>query len=534
MGSYRLIRPLGEGGEGSVYLGKHLRTGRLWALKVIRRNRSLHEMHMMKRLSHPSLPEIIDVFEVQQKTVLVMEYIRGVSVEKLISRDRRLTREQTLDIAFQLCDVLVYLHGRKQPVLYLDLKPSNLILTPDGRICLTDFGSAVHASAEDNYPRTGTVGYAAPEQYDPGRRMDERADLFGFGALLYRLISGKKYAFAFRKSRIPGCEEQMEKIIKRCLERDPACRYASAKELQKELKRLDKSRSRERWRIQIWACAWLVIVSVYAGGAGLKHQFEKTAAVKKTYQALLEEASCAPEEKLAGLYREAIFLAPGRKEAWLSYLNWKDRDKILTEEEDQELRTLLHTIPVGTDTTYEELLARHPAEYGEVCMQTGLIYWYDYACEGGRRIGQGWFAKAAEAADRTVLTRKWRKTAELFLHIGSYYDSLASGTLLHSGEDPAVCYWEDCCELMHEELLMQLDPGKRLLFYESFISRMMMDAGKLYRNGITVSQMRERLELLKDILGQEHLKLTREEETDTVIRLEKQSDDLVSVIESLR
>ena len=81
---------------------------------------------------------------------------------------------------------------------------------------------------------------------------------------------------------------------------------------------------------------------------------------------------------------------------------------------------------------------------------------------------------------------------------------------------------------------MQLDPGKRLLFYESFISRMMMDAGKLYRNGVTVSRMEKQLELLKDILGQEHSEMAREEEADTVIRLESLSDDLVSVIESLR
>ena len=302
----------------------------------------------------------------------------------------------------------------------------------------------------------------------------------------------------------------------------------------KEQKQLDRGRTRVRQRIRIWACVWLVTVSAYACVAGLKHQFEKSAAIKKTYQSLLEEASCAPEEELAGLYREAIFLAPGRKEAWLSYLSWKDRDGILTAEEDQEFRTLLHSIPVGTDTTYEELLAGHPADYGEVCMQTGLIYWYDYASEGGRRIGQGWFAKAVEAAGRTIQSQKWEQTAEVFLHIGSYYDSLSSGNQTLNGEDPAVCYWEDSCTLMQKEFLMQLDPGKRLLFYESFISRMMMDAGRLYRNGITVSRMREQLGLLKDILGQEHMELTRKEEVDTVIRLEELTDDLVSVIESLR
>lgn len=504
LGSYRIIRPLGKGGEGSVYLSIHLRTGQYWALKVIKGQwaKGRHEMEMLKRLSHPSLPRIIDIFRTagpdgQEYAVLVTEYICGMTLENCVCRDRRLTRKQTWDAAWQLAGVLAYLHGRKEPVCHLDLKPSNLILTPEGRLCLTDFGSAVLPDHEDPAVRSGTDGYAAPEQYDPEGVLDERTDLYGFGAVLYRLISGKKYSPILYHSRIPACPAPMERIIKKCLEREPDRRYQSAQELLKDLRRINRSTKAQKRRIRLWSAAWIGILAVYAAASGVLRQIGDTASRNREYQSLMQEILNAPEEKLMPLYQEAVFMAPERKEAWISFISWKDRDGLLSQEEDVQLRTLLHSMPLGTGMTYEEMLQKHNTAYGEVCCALGILYWYDYSGEGARRIAQGWFRKACTAAGNTSEDMSWVKTARLYVHVGSYIDSFDVSGGSRNGEESAFEYWKDTGELLATEETETFDERKRLLLYESCINRMIMDAGKLYNMGVSAEQLRARLDVLE-------------------------------------
>ena len=195
-GKYKLVRRLGEGGEGSVFLAIHLQTEMFRAIKEIRMNQAsdetciCHELQMMKRLRMPHLPEIIDVFQTEESVFLVMEHVRGIPLSQRIKSDRPPAPEEVLDIAEQVTEALCYLERQNPPVCHLDIKPSNLIRRPDGLIKLVDFGSAW--KEKEQIRRMVTDGYAAPEQYrTDGTKPDVRTDLFGLGATLYRIISGE-------------------------------------------------------------------------------------------------------------------------------------------------------------------------------------------------------------------------------------------------------------------------------------------------------------------------------------------------------
>ena len=566
LGSYRILRQLGKGGEGSVYLCTHLRTGQYWALKILEGKwaSGRHEMEMMKRLSHPGLPRIIDIFETilpedvsnRKTVVLVMEYIQGKTLEELVRGDRALTKAQAEDAASQLSELLVYLHGRRAPICHLDLKPSNLILTDRGRIYLTDFGSAVFQGKGTRIPRKGTDGYAAPEQYDPKRLIDERTDVYGFGAVLYRLISGKKYTSMMLKSRIPGCDPAMEKILRKCLQPQPEARYQTAQQLSRDLKKLQRSRQSERTRIRLWASVWLSILALYVAAVGIGTQLRNQSVREKEYHAIMQESLSAPERELEDLYREAVYREPARKEAWLSFIGWKDRDGVLSQEEDVQVRTLLHTLPLGSSETYEELLEKNALAYGEVACALGVLYWYDYADAGAKRIAQGWFIKACDAASKIPAaklsamkasaseptgksgkppegttfgemsagmqshTADWEQIARLYAHIGTYYDSFRETGGARNGEESALAYWQDTGELLETGEMEIFDDRKRLLLYESCVNRIIMDAGKLCTLGVTAQEMQTRIDQLREKLDgleavapeeKEHIRVSLEE-----------------------
>ena len=456
-GKYTPLKQLGSGGDGKVWLCMHQDTQQLWALKEIRRTgdgRERHELEMMRHLRHPSLPRVIELLEEEDKVILVMEYIQGTCLEDLISGDRRLSHQQVEDTALQISSLLVYLHSRKPPVLHLDLKPSNLILKSDGRLVLVDFGASFLQGHKESV-RKGTDGYAAPEQYDLRREPDERTDLYILGALLYRLISGVRYSVMMEKSRIPGCPEPLAGLIQGCLKQNPDERIQSAALFRARLMRIRRSRKREKLRIRFWGGIWLCILACAAAGKGFLYELEHQKTSEPVYEKLLRDALCAPDEIALQLYQEAIFLSPGRREAWKQYLDWKDADALLTTDEDKELRILLHRIPIGGELMYEDILSQDPEVYGEIACRIGTIYYYDYEGSDAVRIADGWFEKAVEAAGRggyiqassirtdgdLILSSdcpEWVDIAQIYKRIGTCYAMIRSDL---NGEGFWMEYW---------------------------------------------------------------------------------------------
>ena len=192
---------------------------------------------MLKRLSHPNLPSIIDVIEDEETLLIVMDYIEGI-LSKALNEYGAQPQELVVEWAKQLCDVLGYLHTRKPPIIYRDMKPSNIMLKPDGNITLIDFGTAREFKEKNLADTTclGTVGYAAPEQFGGQGQTDARTDIYCLGATLYHLVTGcnpcePPYEIRLIREINPTLSSGLEKIIHKCTQKNPEERYQSCAEL---------------------------------------------------------------------------------------------------------------------------------------------------------------------------------------------------------------------------------------------------------------------------------------------------------------
>ena len=209
---YRILRIIGQGGMGNVYLAEDTRlAGRQCAIKEVEHEERLpqhlldetreqfyREASVLARLDHPNLPKVSDFFSVGRSDYLVMDFVPGKDLRSLIEEARQrgkfLPERQVLTWAAQLADALSYLHSQTPPILHRDIKPSNLKLTPSGLIKLVDFG-LVKVLASDEVTITvvqgrGTEVYTPLEQYgaDSGHT-DIRSDIYAFGATLYHLLT---------------------------------------------------------------------------------------------------------------------------------------------------------------------------------------------------------------------------------------------------------------------------------------------------------------------------------------------------------
>ncbi len=258
-GRYHLMQALGQGGMGAVFLAQDTQLGnRLVAVKEMSQNNLStqdlqlaietfqHEAYLLAGLQHPNLPSIYDYFEQVGHWYLVMSFIQGESLEKYLERvpGGRLPLAEVMSIAWQLCDVLNYLHSQRPPIIFRDLKPSNIMRNPDGRIYLIDFGIArlfKPGQAKDT-TSYGSMGYSPPEQY--GRaQTTERSDIYSLGATLYELLSGYDPSSSpFRlpplQSLMPTLPPRLVGLITQMLEMDESRRPASIRAVQQALHQL--------------------------------------------------------------------------------------------------------------------------------------------------------------------------------------------------------------------------------------------------------------------------------------------------------
>lgn len=245
-GRYAIRGLLGKGGMSRVYLAEDLRLpGILRAVKesVSREGEAgagaiRAEAELLSTLRHPLLPQIADFFppDPDGYSYLVMEYIEGITLQQYMTEQpEAMPAGRLVSYAGQLLEVLEYLHGHQPPIIYRDLKPSNIMLTGLHELKLIDFGIArrLRSGGSEDTEKLGTAGFAAPEQYGGGQSSPQ-SDLYGMGALLLYMASGGQFS-AWQ----PGMEKKLRgqlpdrliPIIRRLLRQHPEERYASAGEV---------------------------------------------------------------------------------------------------------------------------------------------------------------------------------------------------------------------------------------------------------------------------------------------------------------
>lgn len=243
---YQIEGLLGSGGTARVYLAKHIKLNSYRAIKCISKTHPLYELqrneaHILKNLKHSCIPIIYDIEEDEEGSYIVEQYLEGETLKAAVLRKGPMAEDIIIDYAIQLCDLFHYLHSIERPILYMDLKPDNILIS-DRSLKLIDFGSAIF---QDEYTLehkvAATRGYAAPELYRK-EKLDYRCDIYGIGMLLYYMASGIVISPQLKQianiDQISDCSKELKHIINHCLRFNPAFRYATVSQLKKHLSAL--------------------------------------------------------------------------------------------------------------------------------------------------------------------------------------------------------------------------------------------------------------------------------------------------------
>ncbi len=255
-GRYRLISLLGRGGGGAVYLAEDTELfDRPVAVKEMVEQhasqaerdaavaRFTQEAKMLVTLSHPNLPDLRSYFAEGGRHYLVMEYVEGTTLlAQLEQANGALPPAIVAEWGRQICDVLSYLHSRTPPVIFRDLKPSNIMIDRLGHIKLIDFGTARHFDLTKNTDtlKMGSIGYAAPEQYQGQGQTSPRSDVYALGVTLHQLLTNadptaRPFVFTPPSLLRPEIPEGLSRAVMRAVNLDPAQRFQSALEFRRAL-----------------------------------------------------------------------------------------------------------------------------------------------------------------------------------------------------------------------------------------------------------------------------------------------------------
>lgn len=331
-GKYEILKEIGRGGMSVVYLAMDKRLNKQWAVKEIRKkgngkndeivvNSLLAEANMMKKLDHPALPRIVDIIDNGITIYVVMDYIEGESLDKILKEYGAQPEEMVIGWAMQLCDALSYLHSQNPPIIYRDMKPANVMLKPEGNIKIIDFGIAREYKEQNLADTTvlGTKGYAPPEQYSG--QTDPRSDIFALGMTMHHLLTGidprNGEAYASVRQWNPELSEGIEIIIDRCVEPAPENRYQSCTDLLYDLEHPElitrgfKKKQKRKLAVFLTAAGLAVVM-------GLSGVILNAAAARvnnQDYDANI--ASSDPER-----YFSAVEIYPERTEAYESLIEY--------------------------------------------------------------------------------------------------------------------------------------------------------------------------------------------------------------------
>ena len=248
---YTIKRYIGKGAMGTVYLVSDARLPDDRVIKEMNptfleaseREQFMElfkqEAHMLSRLHHENLPKVIDYFCEGERYYLVMDYVDGRNLKEYRESNTVIDKEQITKIISQICNVLAYLHSQKPPIIFRDLKPSNIMITDNSTIKLIDFGIAriFKESQKSDTVIVGTPGFAPPEQYGK-RQTDERSDIYSLGATLYYLLTGEVPDLPDQKGRKEvanhvNVPSHLKPVILKCLNAEPSERYGNISEFKK-------------------------------------------------------------------------------------------------------------------------------------------------------------------------------------------------------------------------------------------------------------------------------------------------------------
>lgn len=326
-GKYEILKRIGQGGMSVVYLAMDVKLNKQWAVKEIRQDNNQDtetllkglqmEANVLKIVDHPVLPRIVDVIHFDGTVFVIMDYIEGRTMKDVLKLEGAQPQGKVIEWAKDLCSALDYLHSLNPPIIYRDMKPSNIMLKPDGRIKLIDFGTAKEFDASSLADTTalGTKGYAAPEQFGDAKgrgihKTDARTDIYSLGATLYHILTGKDpseppYMMMPIRSLNPTLSGGLEKIIQKCTMPNPEERYSNCVELLYDLEHYEKLDDAfkkacfQKMRSFLASAMCTLFFGAVAIGGYIGNRLE----IRKNYENLIQEGF---SDIVQGKYEDAV------------------------------------------------------------------------------------------------------------------------------------------------------------------------------------------------------------------------------------
>ena len=392
---YEVLKQIGKGGMSTVYLAMDKRLNKQWAVKEIKKVANdknneivvqslLIEANMMKKLDHPSLPRIVDIIDSGKTIYVVMDYIEGESLDKILASSGAQPQDKVIEWAKQLCDVLRYLHSQNPPIIYRDMKPANVMLKPEGTLKVIDFGIA-REFKEHNISDTvslGTKGYAAPEQFGGMGQTDARTDIYCLGVTLYHLVTGQNpseppYEMYPIRQWNPSLSSGFEAIITKCTQLNPDDRYQNCDELMYALEHYNEMdstyRKKQKKKLKLFAGA--LGMSAVMGISGLVFGSLSTSENDKNYDQKVNISTTTSYYEKIQSYKDAIGLYPYKYEAYIKMLEaYTDNNLFGTKESNEFLGYYNDVFSSKDDNNYD----MSEDGYSKMNYLAGITYLYMY------------------------------------------------------------------------------------------------------------------------------------------------------------
>ena len=345
---YEILTLVGKGGMSKVWLAKDLTLNKEWAVKEINKasagyrntvdeTKTLREIEIMKNLDHAALPRIVDVIDDEDILCVVMDYIQGETLQSVLDMYGPQPENAVVTWMLEVCDILTYLHSQKPPIIYRDIKPSNLMLNYDGHIKIIDFGIAREYKGKGDTMPLGSEGFASPEHFT--KNTDVRSDVYTVGSTMYAMLTGKDqtmppyYIQPLRKVD-PSLSQGLEKIILKATKKDPDERYQSAAEMANALESYEKlddayieslQSRHKKYRRLFAAAVAIIVIGVITTAAGFITE-------RNNYDSLVQSPGGTLEAKEESL-EKAIELKPREEAAYIALIEAYAEDGSFTEEE---------------------------------------------------------------------------------------------------------------------------------------------------------------------------------------------------------
>lgn len=534
-GKYKILRVVGKGGMSVVYQAVNEKANKIWAVKEVRKDGTqnfevvkqnlIAETDMLKRFNHPNLPSIIDVIDTDDSFLIVMDYIEGNSLSKALETSGAQSQEDVIEWSKQLCDVLGYLHSRKPPIIYRDMKPANVMLKPDGNISLIDFGTAreFKSSSVEDTTCLGTQGYAAPEQYGGHGQTDARTDIYCLGATMYHLVTGHNpstppYEMYPIRQWNPMLSSGLEEIIIKCTQRNPNDRYQSCAELLYALDHFEdldiENKKVQNFKWKTFLASTIIMLVMLVGMIGFK--IAEGAATSQTYDGYLSSAEdLVTAQTVNGAantgdgtevfkdaidqYKLAIATSPGESKAYIDLLNKVYlADNVFSSKEYAQMNDLMKGIMDGGKyiKTGEALLAADPDAYANVTSEIGDDLLFCYENDNGIATSLNWYEKAepnCSDTEKKQLIQEYMVIAKAYLY-GGELDEKGRPT-----SDPSEVF-DALQNISNPEVVNPTDNLKVSLKCYKFISGFLMNKNDFFSTGITEAQYNSLLDQLSSNL----------------------------------